>query len=97
MATSIRQDEYRNRFQPGEKRCEDVEDGEGTSHGEAGGTEAAAEVGDGGSENNHKDAAAAKDGLGRQAEKDPIKDQLEKEAVEIFNEMKECMIFHDIP
>ena len=39
---------------------------------------------------------AAGDGLGRQAERDLIEEQLEKEALEIFNEMKECMIFHDL-
>lgn len=39
---------------------------------------------------------AAGDGLSRPAERDLIKEQLEKEALEIFNEMKECMIFHDL-
>eukprot|EP00752_Nemacystus_decipiens_P015157 g13502.t2 len=38
----------------------------------------------------------AGDGLGRQAERDLIEEQLEKETLQIFNEMKECMIFHDL-
>lgn len=39
---------------------------------------------------------AAADGLARQAERDMIEKQLEKEALELFSEMKECMMFHDL-
>jgi len=39
---------------------------------------------------------AAQEGRSRQAERDLIEEQLEKEALEIFNELKECMIFHDL-
>lgn len=39
---------------------------------------------------------AAKDSRDRQAERDLIEEQLDKEATVIFNEMKECMIFHDL-
>lgn len=39
---------------------------------------------------------AAKERLDRQAERDLIEEQLDKEATAIFNEMKECMVFHDL-
>lgn len=39
---------------------------------------------------------AAKDRRRQEAERDLIEEQLDKEATAIFNEMKECMIFHDL-
>lgn len=41
-------------------------------------------------------AVPAEAGLSRQPQRDLVNEQLEKEAAEIFNEMKECMVFHDL-
>eukprot|EP00903_Cladosiphon_okamuranus_P018374 g16902.t2 len=40
---------------------------------------------------------AAGDGRSRQAERDLIDEQLEKESRKLFNEMKKCMEFHAVP
>lgn len=39
---------------------------------------------------------AAEAGRKRQADRDLIEEQLEKEALAIFQEMKECMMYHDL-
>lgn len=39
---------------------------------------------------------AAEAGRKRQADRDVIEEQLEKEALAIFQEMKACMIYHDL-
>jgi len=56
-------------------------------------------VSSGEKEKEHATAAignAAGDGLGRQAERDLMEKQLDKELMDIYHEMTECVAFHDL-